>query len=223
MGLTVKYAADCRPCPDCGETSAASTTPTAATQGPHSEPDDQRKQANTGIVDTNTGIVYDGRQVEGLPMPTKLIVKTELGTFTRTTARTYSHIVVVAGYRAELREAERLGGIARAREEAARYRRAVETNTPDDLRRDPIARAFDLKCHAKWMADGSYQKWAESCDREAAILEAKGPITTDDDKNPGVLGWCGRLDLARKLAAGREAVRYRTVRIFDVATGQAVL
>jgi hypothetical protein len=156
----------------------------------------------------------------------KLEVGTELGTFTRTTGRTYTHLVAVSGFRAELLEADRLGGIVAERKQAAKYRRIVATGrNPED--RLPVHQELT----ATWIADGSLLKWAEEAEARAAKLEARGPITVDgasgwlqDDAPvvPHVLGWCGRLDLARKLASSNEAARYRTVRIFEVATGMEV-
>jgi hypothetical protein len=81
----------------------------------------------------------------------KLTVVTPVGTFTRTTARTYTHIVVAGPYKAE------------------------------------------------WLAYYGI----------AAKNEA------------GVLGWCGRLDLARKLAAANTAMHFEWVRIYDVAGQEA--
>jgi hypothetical protein len=154
---------------------------------------------------------------------TKLEVKTEHGTFTRTTARTYTHLVIAKGYRAEKIEASRLFEITEARKDATRYRKVIAQG------HDP-----QFPNSAEWLAEGKYAQWAEEADQRAARLEAVGPITADLDNwglhdanlasTPtwGVLGWCGRLDLARKLADTDGASRYRTVHIIDVATGQVV-
>lgn len=156
-------------------------------------------------------------------MPTKLNVVTPLGTFTRSTVRTYTHLVVVKGFRAERREASRVTEIANLRKEVAKYRRTVETGVdPTDDRvqsRDFTARS---------LANGSYAKWILDTDASIAKLEAQGPITEDGDTFCGgtpswnVLGWCGRLDLAGKLAASKEADRYRHVAVVEVATGAVV-
>lgn len=158
---------------------------------------------------------------------TKLAVTTEYGTFTRTTARTYTHLVILRGYRAEMREGYRQAEIAAQKKEAARYRRV-------------IAAGHDVKDTTAWqrentqqfLNEGKFLAWAEMAERRVAQLEAMGPITADGndgwtlaDAAPvlswGVAGWCGRLDLARKLA-DKERNTWREVMIVDVATGKAV-
>jgi hypothetical protein len=135
----------------------------------------------------------------------KLKVITDVGTFTRTTERTYTHIVVVKGYRAEKLEASRLHHIKDCKQSLERYK-----------------------------ADPAYARYIPECEAELATLEARGPITKDGDHwgdfrgltsdTPQwhVHGWTGRLDLARKLYATEGASRYRDVRIYDVATGKQV-
>lgn len=147
---------------------------------------------------------------------TKLTVKTDIGTFTRSTARSYEALVVAKGERSEQLEAERIAGIKHAQAEAARYRRILETGQPDRVR--DHARAFDLECHATYMADGSYAKWAEQEAATAARLEAQGTIT-EDAGDWFCAGWSGRLDLAVKEASSSRLTRYRSVRIYEVATG----
>jgi hypothetical protein len=144
----------------------------------------------------------------------KLTVKTDVGTFTRSTNRTYAYIVVAKGERAEVLEAGRLEAIKHAKAQAAKYRRVLATGQSDDIRRDhPVSMAFDLKCHAEYLADGSYAKWAEGSEATAAKLEADGPIT-EDAGDWSCVCWNSRLDLAVKEAAKLE--RYRHVRIYDV-------
>lgn len=149
---------------------------------------------------------------------TRLTVKTELGTFTRTTARTYSHVVVVDNERAEVLESERLRRIAEQRVYLKKYELGAG-GIAQDVR--PLSREFDLKCHAEYLADGSYTRWIAGANETIAKLEATGPITADVP-GAGVIGWAGRLDLARKLATSALATRYRTVKIFDVTTGGEV-
>jgi len=166
----------------------------------------------------------------------KLTVKTDVGTFTRTTARTYTHVVVAKGYRAEILEASRLAAIAEAKRQVAEYSRIVETNDPTigarKVERDgnSVARDWDIKCHTEFIADGSYAKWLANSKAEAARLEALGPITADANSwgdfgrhtstgEPAtwqVLGWCGRADLAGKLADSKEASKFRDVRVYAV-------
>lgn len=149
-------------------------------------------------------------------MAKKLTVKTDIGTFTRTTARSYEAIVVVKGERAEQLEAERIAGIKHAKEQAERYRGILATGQPDNVREH--ARDFDLECHRTFMADGSYAKWAEQEAATAARLEAQGPIT-EDAGDWFCHGWSGRLDLAVKEASSSRLSRYRSVRIYEVASG----
>lgn len=143
----------------------------------------------------------------------KLTVKTDVGTFTRSTDRTYAYIVVAKGERAEKLEAERLAGIAHAKEQADRYSRILASGQPDDIREH--ARDFDMKMHAQFMADGSYAKWAEQEAATAARLEAQGAIT-EDAGDWFCHSWCGRLDLAIKEASSSRLERFRHVRIYDV-------
>lgn len=157
-----------------------------------------------------------------------LTVTSEFGTFTRKTERTYTHLVVVKGYRAEVREGHRKAEIASQKKEAAKYRRV-------------IAAGFDVadttqwqrECTQKFLAEGKFQKWVEQADQAVARLEAIGPITTDGNTwglsdeqlaaQPawGLAGWCGRLDLAMKVADTQRKT-YRQVAIIDVATGATV-
>lgn len=95
---------------------------------------------------------------------TKLTVVTPVGTFTRTTARTYTHLVAVSTY----------------------------------------TDAYLARAEAEYDA---FPWWQQ---RKAAAAEWH------------VLGWSGRLDLARKVATSYQAGLYVHVRIFDVATGQEV-
>lgn len=166
-------------------------------------------------------------------MASKLVVNSKFGTFTRKTARIYTHIVIVKGYRAERIEASRLSEIASTEKALVNYRRTVEAGR--SLNTAPGASGdWDRECAAKFLADGSYAEWIVRGEAELARLQAVGPITEDKEywstspenlaSTPqwSVLGWCGRLDLARKLYASNEASRYRNVAIIDVATGEEV-
>lgn len=134
----------------------------------------------------------------------KLTVTTPEGTFTRQTARTYTHLVITRGYRAELLEAKRLQEIPYFRKLARNYRKGLDGyGTPARTPQDQL------------------NTWADEYDQRAADLEAKGPITQDHDRGWGLAGWCGRLDLAVKLA-DQEAKTYRQVKIYRVADGQLV-
>lgn len=167
-------------------------------------------------------------------MPTKLTVTTEFGTFKRSTVRVYTHLVIVQGYKAERIEASRLAGIKENQKTLAKYRQTVATGiSPDWRQAGTISGDWDRKCTAEALADGSYAGYVANVEAELTRLEAIGPITQDlntwglDAANLAstpaflVAGWCGRLDLARKLAA-KQAESYRLVAIIDVATGQVV-
>jgi len=147
----------------------------------------------------------------------KLTVVTDVGTFTRQTARTYTHIVVVKDKRHEVLEAQRVAEMASCRKYAASYRETVRTGVSKDDRTD-----WHREHTTARIADGSFAKWIEQYDAEAAALEARGPVTADGETPWEVLSWCGRLDLARKEYASKSASYYRHVRIYDVATGQQV-
>jgi hypothetical protein len=148
---------------------------------------------------------------------TKLTVKTDVGTFTRKTARTYTHIVVVKDVRHECLEAERQRELTTYRETVREYRETVATGAS---KRDPTP--WHREQTATFLADGSYAKWIADYDAMIADLDARGVIA-DDRRTPWeVTGWCGRLDLARKLYASSDLQRRRHVRIYDVATGQQV-
>jgi hypothetical protein len=151
-------------------------------------------------------------------MPTKLKVSSPLGTFTRTTVRTYTHLVVVRGKKHETLEAQRLRGIASWKKEAAKYREVIAAGFD---RTDRNNGGFDQKFTAEKLADGSYAKWATECETSARELEARGPITEDGDNDAwAFIGWCGRLDLAQKLYAQQDD--WRHVAIVSVADGSVV-
>jgi hypothetical protein len=142
---------------------------------------------------------------------TKLTVTTDIGTFTRKTVRTYSHIVVIKGERKEVLEARRLAAIASDRKQAARYDAILATG------RDPRDVTDWSRQHtAQVIADGSLAKWAQEARARADALDASGPITADQGDTFSVLGWTGRLDLALKLAGTEQALNYRHIRIYAI-------
>jgi len=160
-------------------------------------------------------------------MAKKLVVKTDVGTFTRSTDRTYTHLVVVKGYRLERLEAARLAEIQTLSKERAKYEAALEGRI--DVRNHPVAKAWDIECHERNLRDGDYPKWIASCTERINALKAAGPVTKDgndwSDFNPrykghgtepvwAVLGWNGRLDLALKLADSKQADAFRDVRVY---------
>lgn len=161
---------------------------------------------------------------------TRLTVQTEVGTFTRETARTYTHLVVARGYRAEVVEARRLETIASERKLADGYRNVVA------LGHDPSDRTeFSRQCTAENLANGDYLRWIAAAEATVARLEAHGSVVRDLDgwdltvENLAseattwrVVGWCGRRDLADKLVASRDCQILVDVRVFAVADGSRV-
>jgi len=139
----------------------------------------------------------------------KLTVTTDAGTFTRTTARTYTHIVVAKGARHEVAEARRQANLQSLRDIVARYRKTLVTGV-DPTDRNEYHRAQT----ARSIADGSYATWIPEYDARIAAAEAVAPITEDIGTTFGLVGWCGRADLAVKLANTEGAQEYRDVRIY---------
>lgn len=145
---------------------------------------------------------------------TKLTVKTDVGTFTRTTARTYTHLVVAKGVRHEILEAERLTKLQSLTNERARYAATILSGI-DPQHPEHVA---------DWLAAGLYAKWVAGLNERIAAIAT--PITEDRGTSWDVLGWCGRPDLAFRKATekGRvhyydSASRHREVRVYAVADG----
>jgi len=160
---------------------------------------------------------------------TKLTVATEVGTFTRTTVRTYTHLVVAGPTRAEVLEARRQEQMAESRREIAEYGAPGAVINHIAAERARVTRNGMSPAQVdEWMAriahlhtDETFAGYAADAAATLARLEQEGPVTVDRDA-PGVLGWCGRLDLAMKLAATEQANPYRWVRVVDVTTGETV-
>jgi hypothetical protein len=145
----------------------------------------------------------------------KLTVTTDAGTFTRTTARTYTHIVVAKGLRSEVLEARRLRDLAQARKEAREYQDTHDNGTLYNARpAGTIGGDWDRECNAKFRAEGRYAEWAQNARDRVASHEARGPITADEGDTFGILGWAGRADLAAKVAVTENARDYRDVRVY---------
>lgn len=148
-------------------------------------------------------------------------VVTEVGTFTRTTARSYSHIVVVGPVRAAYLERRRQEQMAAAADDAVRYAKIAETGVNPRMSKSPSE--HDVLCHEKFLSDGSYMLWSRQAEASLASLTEKGEITASEGA-PAAYGWCGRLELARRQRASVAAQGiYEWVRVFDVATGLEVL
>lgn len=160
-----------------------------------------------------------------------LVVVTPVGTFKRSTARTYTHLVVVGPKRAEWLEEKRVAKIASRRKSVAKHEAAIADNGAAELaaeRARVIRNGLAVVDADKWIAQIAYIheapaqiEYRDAALAEIATLEAKGTITADEGA-PEVLGWCGRLDLARKLANTEQATPHRFVHIYEVATGAEV-
>lgn len=141
---------------------------------------------------------------------TKITVTTEVGTFTRETARTYTHIVVAGGRKAHVVEGYYMRNLATAREGLA-YTEAQMAGTRQINR---------------WETREDVKASCERLKAQVAQLEAPGALEALKAEAVlagfWVLGWCGRLDLASKLASSREAQYYQDVRVYAVADGARV-
>lgn len=143
---------------------------------------------------------------------TTLTVITPDGTFTRTTTRTYTHLVVVGPVMAHVLESQRQHSLSSAQSLLAKYERTVATGWCQDAR-PGVGGMWDRECCAAHLADGSYLRWIDDCKQRIADMTAQGTIT--DDCGPvHEVGWCGRLDLAQTLAK-QHVGYYRWVRIYD--------
>lgn len=139
-------------------------------------------------------------------MPKLLTVTTDVGTFSRETARPYTHVVVISQRRAEVLEARRREDLASTRREVDAYRRGVDTQ--------------GNSLQQRWFDQGKVAEWIADLDARVARLEAQGPITTDEPLTWGTSNWASRRDLADEYAAA--LTEFRHVRVYEVATGRCV-
>lgn len=144
-----------------------------------------------------------------------LTVTTEFGTFTRTTARTYTHVVIASG-RSDTAICARLTWDLKLAKQNRRYYQGMLDGTE--------ARA-NCYSHGVLMTDDMLKARVAELQAEIEAIEAGTKLDAEIAKSAaatfGDLGWCGRLDLARKLAAPN-VTEFRKVLIIDVATGKAV-
>jgi hypothetical protein len=112
-------------------------------------------------------------------MSRKLTVTTPTGVVTRRTDRTYTHVVYTRGY----------GDAAIDRITKGRIELVI-TN---------------LEYSREQLAKGVAGRYAENITRYETLLSDNGSALRAEVARswgqPGVVGWCGRLDLAQKLAA----------------------
>lgn len=150
---------------------------------------------------------------------TKRTVISDLGTFTRTTARTYQYLVVVKGRKADVLEAYRRETLRSKTRELAKYRQELATGIRTDWRpAGTVGGDWDRKMTALFIEDGSYVKWIAQLETALASVELNTPITEDEAGDYVVAGWCGRLDLAMKLFDQQNTFRHAA--IINVETGK---
>lgn len=136
----------------------------------------------------------------------KLTVTTEVGTFTRTTARTYEYIVVSKGLKESYLRARGEESLAYNRKLETRYQAVVDGKTTQYDGR-PIA-AWQMPEFPGYLAgvQDEIRTHAERLAKDIADNQAHAFF---------VQGWAGRLDLARKVADKLSI--YMDVRIYSLA------
>ncbi len=164
-------------------------------------------------------------------------VKTEVGTFTRKSARTYTHIVISRGLSEEEITKRGKADFQYMLKLKADYDAAAELSRSSGLRvyhggpsaNDIRTGLYDRRTDTgKFIAvpDGderigaySFEQWQQYAD-EVAIRIATAPERLAQEiktaKSYGQHGWCGRYDLAQTLAAQTAAKGYQDVRIVEV-------
>ena len=153
---------------------------------------------------------------------TKLTVTSDLGTFTRTTARTYQYLVVRKGLKAAVLEANRRETLRSKTRELAKYRQELATGIGTDWRPAGTAGGeWDRKMTALFIGDGSYVKWIAQLEYGAASDKLNTPITEDEAGDYEVVGWNGRFDLAKTVF--NQQGNYRHAAIIDAETGDVVV
>lgn len=131
---------------------------------------------------------------------TKLTVRTDVGTFTRTTARAYTHVVLTAGY-SDLFRTEQVLGTRKMAAKNVAYVACLAAARGCDMTDEQVGQV----------------------ERERAMTTEAGALAEVDRLYPadtafGVYAWCGRQDLAL-----RQADRCRWSRHVRVYTVDGVL
>lgn len=164
-------------------------------------------------------------------------VETDVGTFTRRSDRTYTHIVISRGLTEQKITNRSEADVRYLLKLKAGYETAVELSRSSCLRvyhggpsaNDIRAGLYDPRTDTgKFVTvpDGderigaySLEQWQQYADDAAARI-ATAPERLAQEiraaKGYGLHGWCGRYDLAQKLAAQAAAKGYQDVRIVEV-------
>lgn len=146
----------------------------------------------------------------------KLTATTPFGTFSRKTARAYTHVVIAEGVLASALQknydasaASFRQNIARYEQTLANYRAGVDPRKCDSHCRPAGTEGgeWDRTCTARYLANGNYEKWLQDSKDGLVKLFTRGRPTCNA---PGttLIGWCGRKDLAEKLASSTAAHGY---------------
>lgn len=143
---------------------------------------------------------------------TLLTVKTDYGTFTRTTARTYAFVIAVRALRPSLLIANREGERKQLVKDIEHYTDVVTTGmVPAEYRSLPLDNYKEYLEHAtdrlNTLDDRHHEQWLQN--KREATLNMEG------------VAWSATLHNA-DAAARKLAERFNEVRIFDTTTGALV-
>lgn len=164
-------------------------------------------------------------------------VETEVGTFARTSARTYTHIVISRGLTEEEITKHSEADVRYMLKLKADYDAAVELSRSSGLRvyhggpsaNDIRAGLYDPRTDTgkfvtvpggdERIGAYSHEQWQQYADDVAARIATAPDRLAQEIRAAngyGLHGWCGRYDLAQKLAARTVARGYQDVRIVKV-------
>lgn len=139
-------------------------------------------------------------------MKTKLTVKTDVGTFTRTTARTYGFVVVGVGANDAYFERMRAFELTMLAENIAYEQRQL----------DGAEKIYDWETR-ETIAENIAANRARIANIDAEVAARRARMTP-----PKAVCWTSRIDLARKAAANHYKGSHRAdVRIYDLTGTRA--
>lgn len=142
-----------------------------------------------------------------MPNTVKITATTPYGVFTRKTHRTYTHVVLVTGYKVDLYKSQHESNVKYRTAEAAKYKAVIDSGIVPPSRSN-----FTVE---------DYQRWYDGIQAELAAAPAKlaEKIAATEHQIANekfwVDGWCGRPDLAEK-AAAKARSSYTIVKIYPV-------